>query len=206
MRNRCRRGVQLILEPLDDRCLLAGLTPAQVTAAYGLNDISFQTLTGTVKGDGSGQTIALVEAFHDPYLQSDLQTFDAAYDLPTPQLYVDNQAGHGANPSWDLEESMDVGWAHAIAPGAAILVVEAQSQSLQSMLRAVQTARKTPGVVAVSMSWAFNEFAWETAYKTVFTTPAGHEGITFLAASGDGGPQAGAVWPAAAPSVVAVGV
>jgi subtilase family serine protease len=205
MRNRCRRGVQLTWERLDDRCLLSGLTPAQVTTAYGLSSITFPASAGAVKGDGSGQTIALVEAFHDPFLQSDLQTFDAAYNLPPAQLIVANQAGHAKNPSWQLEESMDVEWVHAIAPGAAILVVEARSQSLQGILRAVQAARQTPGVVAVSMSWAFDEFARETSYNSIFTTPPGHQGITFLAASGDSGPPGGAVWPAAAPSVVAVG-
>jgi hypothetical protein len=193
------------LELLDDRCLLAGLTPAQVTAAYGLNSITFPTSSGMVKGDGSGQLIAIVEAYHDPFLQSDLQTFDATYNLPAPSLYVNDQAGRATNPSWQLEESMDVEWAHAIAPGAAILVVEAQSQSLRSMLRGVQAARRAPAVVAVSMSWAFNEFPKEILYNSVFTSPAGHKGITFLSASGDSGPQGGAVWPAAAPTVVAVG-
>jgi subtilase family serine protease len=205
MRNRCRRGVHVRLEQLDDRCLLSGLTPAQVTTAYGLNAVTFHTPTGTIKGDGSGETVALVEAFHDPFLQSDLATFDAEYNLPPPRLTVVNLAGHATNPSWQLEESLDVEWVHAIAPGAAILVVESQSQSFASTMRAVQIARKTPGVVAVSMSWSFNEFPTEASYNSIFTTPAGHTGITFLASSGDSGPQLGAVWPAAIPSVVAVG-
>ena len=95
--------------------------------------------------------------------------------------------------------------AHAIAPGATILVVEAQSQSRRSMLRAVNTARNTPGVVAISMSWGFNEFANEASYNSYFTTPAGHRGITFVAASGDSGPQGGAEWPSVSPNVLAVG-
>ena len=61
------------------------------------------------------------------------QTFDHAFDLPAPpRLIVANQAGNVTNPGWALEESMDVEWAHAIAPGADILVVEAHSQTRQS--------------------------------------------------------------------------
>jgi hypothetical protein len=165
----------------------------------------FPTSSGTVNGDGSGETIALVEAFHDPYLASDLNTFDQTYGLPAANLIVESRAGQVSNPSWDLEESLDVEWAHAIAPGAALLVVEAKSQSLQNMLTAVKAARKTPGVVTISMSWGFQEFAKEASYNSLFTTPARHRGITFLASSGDSGPQGGTIWPSVAPEVVSVG-
>ena len=205
MRTRRRRALQPVMVQLDDRCLLSGLTPAQVTHAYGLDGITFPTSSGTVKGDGSGQAIALIEAYHDPTIASDLQTFDQAFNLPAPTLIVANQAGSVSNPGWALEESLDVEWTHAIAPGAAILVVEAQSQSRQSLLRAVNTARNTPGVVAISMSWGFNEFPKEASYNSYFTTPAGHKGITFVAASGDSGPQGGAEWPSVSPDVLAVG-
>ncbi len=186
--------------------MLSGLTPAQLTAAYGLNSITFPTASGSVKGDGTGETIALIEAYHDPTLQSDLETFDQAFGLPAPpSLIVADQAGTVTNSGWSLEESLDVEWAHAIAPGATILVVEAASQSRQALVTAVNAARYTPGVVAVSMSWGFAESAGESAYNSVFTTPPGHRGITFLAASGDSGPAAGAEWPSVVPSVVAVG-
>ena len=69
----------------------------------------------------------------------------------------------------------------------------------------MNVARNTPGVVAVSMSWGFNEFRQETSYNSTFTTPAGHTGITFVAASGDSGAAGGPEWPSAAPTVVAVG-
>jgi len=205
MRTRRRRALRPVLDQLDDRCLLSGLTPAQLTQAYGLNAITFPTSSGTVKGDGSGEVIALIEAYHDPYIASDLATFDEANDLPAAKLIVANQAGSVSNQGWELEESLDVEWAHAIAPGATILVVEAQSQSRHSMLTAVNAARNTPGVVAISMSWGFNEFANEAAYNSYFTTPAGHRGITFVAASGDSGPQSGAEWPSVSPTVLAVG-
>jgi len=87
--------------------------------------------SGTVKGDGSGETIALVEAYHDPNLVSDLHTFDQEFNLPDPVLTVNTQKGAKSNVGWAAEESLDVEWAHAIAPAANILVVEAKSQSIR---------------------------------------------------------------------------
>src|ERR1017187_2209832 len=163
MSTRRRRHARPVLDQLDERCLLSGLTPARLTGAYGLDSINFSTPSGTAKGDGSGETIALIEAYHDPYIASDLATFDQSFNLPAPPaLIVADQAGSVTNPGWALEESMDVEWAHAIAPGANILVVEAHSQSRQSLITAVNAARNTPGVVAISMSWGFSESANES--------------------------------------------
>ena len=203
MSRRHRRALRPLLDELDARCLLSGYTPAQITAAYGLNAIRFQTSTGSVKGDGAGETIALIETYHDPNLTSDLQTFDQHYGLPDPTLTVDNLAGSQTDGAWAIEESMDVEWAHAIAPGASILVVEATpgytyTQDFQNLMSAVNTASATPGVVVVSMSWGFNEFPGETSYDSNFTTP----GITYIAASGD---NPGVEYPAASPDVLAVG-
>ena len=77
-----------------------------------------------------------------------------------------------------------------------------QTQELQNLLTAVNAARNTPGVVAVSMSWGFNEMPNESSYDSYFTTPAGHTGITFIAASGDDG---GVEYPSASPNVLSVG-
>jgi len=215
MRN-CRRGLGPQLDILDDRCLLSGYfptvqtgyTPAQITSAYGLNAITLTSSTGSsVQGNGSGETIALIEMYHDPNLKSDLKTFDANFGLPNPSLNVVNQAGNQTDSGWALEESMDVEWAHAIAPGANILVVEAapsnsESQELQSLLNAVNIARNTPGVAVVSMSWGFYEMPNERSYDSYFTTPAGHTGITFIASSGDNG---SVEYPSASPNVLSVG-
>ncbi len=213
-----RRPARLrpLLDELDDRCLLSGFssyqpsgyTPAQITAAYGLNGITFTSSSGKpVTGNGAGETIALIEMYHDPNIQADLAVFDAKYGLPTPSLTVVDQAGNQTDSGWALEESMDVEWAHAIAPGASILVVEAapsfsQTQELQNLLNAVNTARNTTGVAAVSMSWGFNEMQNESSYDSYFTTPSGHQGITFIAAGGDSG---GVEYPSASPNVLAVG-
>ena len=66
-------------------------------------------------------------------------------------------------------------------------------------------ARNTPGVATVSMSWGFNETAGETAFDAHFQTPAGHQGITFVAASGDYGSAGGPEYPSTSPRVLAVG-
>jgi subtilase family serine protease len=111
---------------------------------------------------------------------------------------------------WAMEASLDVEWAHAIAPKAHILLVEAASDGIDNLMYAIDCARKQPGVVAISMSWGGNEFPGESYYDDVLTTPAGHVagwgrrgGITFVSASGDSGAPAG--WPAVPPNVVAVG-
>ena len=100
---------------------------------------------------------------------------------------------------------LDVEWAHALAPGAQILVVEAKSSSIADLMSAVNVARNTPGVSIVSMSWGGSEFRGETGQDAFFTTPIGHTGITFLAATGDDSASSGAQWPASSPGVVAVG-
>jgi subtilase family serine protease len=214
-KSRRRRWIAPQLDHLDDRCLLSGftpgsqtgLTPAQITRAYGLNGIQFTSNGTTVPGNGAGETIALIEMYHDPNIQSDLATFDAQYKLPTPAFTQVNQAGDQTSSGWAQEESLDVEWAHAIAPGASILTVEAApansaSQQLQNLLTAVNTARNTPGVVAVSMSWGFDEMPNESSFDSYFTTPAGHTGITFIAASGDNGYVE---YPSASPNVLSVG-
>lgn len=203
---RRRVGPRPSFEGLEARRLLSGLTPAQVTSAYELDAIWFTSPSGgSVRGDGSGETIALIEAYHNPYLASDLKVFNQTFKLPDAKLTVINQAGTRMNRDWAAEETLDVEWAHAIAPGANLLVVEAASQSIPDLMAAVNTARNTPGVVAVSMSWGFGEIPNETAYDSYFTTPDGHVGITFLAASGDDGPLAGASYPSSSPNVVSVG-
>jgi hypothetical protein len=201
---RTRRRLRPALDRLDDRCLPSGLTPALLTHAYGLDAIAFRSPSGAaVKGDGSGETIALVEAFHDPTLAGDLLAFDQAYNLPDPPLDVVNLGSGRSNPAWSLEESMDVEWAHAIAPGATIVVVEANSQSLRDLQAAINIARNIPQVSVVSMSLGFPESTYHGSQ--VLTTPPGHIGITFVGASGDSGQAAGSDWPAVSPDVLSVG-
>lgn len=205
MRKPARR-IRPCVERFDDRCLLSGLTAAQLTHAYGLDAITFASPTGqSVTGNGAGETIALVEAYNDPHVASDLHVFDQANGLPDPSLSVVNLAGSKTSGVWASEEMLDVEWAHAIAPAANILVVEARNDTLRSLIHAVDIARHTPGVATVSMSWGFNESAGETAFDSHFRTPAGHPGVTFIAASGDDGTAAGPEYPSTSPNVLAVG-
>ncbi len=176
-----------------------GYTPTQIRQAYGLNQVS---------GDGSGTTIAIVDAYNDPNIAGDLAQFDSAFNLTAPPKFtVVNQTGGStlpaANSGWATEIALDVEWAHAIAPGANILLVEANSSSFSDLLTAVDYARNAPGVVDVSMSWGGSEFSGETSYDSHFTTPAGHSGVAFFVASGDSG--APAEYPSASPNVVGVG-
>ncbi len=190
-------------------------TPAQVRAAYGFSSLP---------ENGAGQTIAIIAAYDDPYIASDLATFDRTFGLPgqtaagVSQFFSKvNEFGQSANypvanALWDTEIALDVEWAHAIAPGANILLVEANTNGGIDLLTALNTARNTPGVSVVSMSWATTEFNGEQYYNGYFTTPAGHlggndqpGGITFVAAAGDSGAYYGADWPAVSPNVLAVG-
>ena len=181
-----------------------GFTPAQIRHAYGLDQISF----GGTPADGRGTTIAIVTAYDSPNIAADLATFNATFGIPAPPSFQKvNQTGGSTlpvfNPSWSTETCLDVQWAHAIAPGASILLVEAKSNATADMLAAVRYARSAPGVVAVSMSWGQAEYAGETVDDVTFTTPAGHPPVSFFAASGDRG--APGIYPAMSPNVVAIG-
>src|SRR5260370_1365887 len=128
-----------------------GYSPAQLKHAYGFDQITFNN--GTVTGDGSGEAIAIVDAFDDPRLvsstnpnfaTSDLHKFDLAFNLPDPTFTkLDENGGTSypaANAGWISEIALDVEWAHAIAPKAGIVLVEAASASFAALLTAVPTA------------------------------------------------------------------
>ena len=166
----------------------SGLSPTQIRKAYNLPS------TG-----GSG-TIAIIDAYDDPTVQSDFVAFSNQYGLPTNNLEVHKMASTIANDSgWDLEISLDVQWAHAIAPNAHILLVEAQSSSLTDLLAAVSYATGRSDVVAVSMSWGSTEFSGETLFDSYFTST---HGIVFFASAGD---HSGVIWPSSSPNVIGVG-
>jgi hypothetical protein len=197
---------RLRVEELESRTVLSVLTPAQIRHAYGIDQIGFSTNGQTVAGDGAGQTIAIVDAYDDPSIQSDLAHFDSVFGLPNPVFAKATPQGQPAiDPGWSSEIALDVEWAHVVAPRANILLVEARAANLGDLLSAVDYARRQPGVTAVSMSWGGSEFLGESLYDSYFTTPSNHAGVTFLAASGDSGAWYGAEWPASSPNVVSVG-
>src|SRR2546422_9166845 len=178
-----------------------GLTPAQIGHAYGFGQLSCYGTSSC----GSGQTIAIVDAYDDPNIESDLATFSAQYGLPsctTTNGCFTKATPQGlpkSNTSWGLEESLDVEWAHAMAPGAKIILVEAQDSFLSSLLSAVDYAARQPNVHQVSMSWVTSEFSGESSYDYHFNVA----GVSFIASSGDSGTSVS--YPAASPYVVSVG-
>src|SRR5271170_1169234 len=150
-------------------------TPSQIRHAYGFDLVTNQ---------GAGQTIALVDA----------------YDVANGcfrQLYSSGRKP-AANSNWAVEISLDIEWAHAIAPQAKILLVEAPSNNLSDLLSGVDFAVRN-GASVVSMSWTSAELSSERNLDNHFVST----GVTFLAASGDSG--AGVNYPAASPDVIAVG-
>jgi subtilase family serine protease len=174
----------------------SGFSPAQLQSAYGLS---------TAPDAGAGQTIAIVDSYDDPDIAADLAAFDVAFDLPACPAScftrVDQEGGTDypatAPSNWSLEIAMDVEWAHAIAPGAHILLVEAASANLGDLL----VAERYAGAHAryVSNSWGYPEFAGETADAATFAGP----GVSYFAAVVDSPGRT--QFPATAPNVIAVG-
>jgi len=174
----------------------SAFSPTQVRHAYGFDQITNQ---------GAGQTIGIVDAYDDANAEKDLGVFSAQFGLPACtssngcfRKVYSNGKQPAANANWAVEISLDVQWAHAIAPKATILLVETPSNSLSDLVNGVTTAVKN-GASAVSMSWTAGEFSSETSMDKNFVS----NGVTYLAASGDVG--TGAVYPAASPDVIGVG-
>jgi MBG domain-containing protein len=204
----------------DELPLFSGqVSAAQLRHAYGIDQINFTGPGGTtVVGDGSGQTIAIVEEGVDPTLGADLTTFDQFFGIPAPPSFqiIDQNGVTTQNPDIIAEASLDVEWAHAVAPGASIVVYNAAydpnngTTSFENLFTAMNQASKLPGVSVVTLSYGGGESASldEQSVDSDFTT----NGVTFLAASGDTGiygngvrRQVVADYPAASPNIVAVG-
>jgi subtilase family serine protease len=172
----------------------AGLSPSQIKSLYHL------------PASGGRGTIAIIGAYNDVSIESDLADFDKQFGLPacttangcfTKHLM---SAKEKSESGWAMETTLDVEWAHAIAPEAKILLVAATTPSGSNLLDAVDYAAKQKEVVAISMSWGGAEFPEETSLDSHFVSVSG---ASFFASSGDNG--AGASWPAASPKVIAVG-
>jgi Right handed beta helix region len=204
-----------------------GFIPSQIRHAYGFDSIGFGSLAGT----GAGQTIAIIDWFDDPafvsstnanFNNSDLHKFDVALGIPDPPSFTKLDENGGTNypapnVSTATEIALDVEWAHALAPSANIVLVEANSGVLYDIYtnnpsqyygpddlgKAINTAKSLPGVTVVSMSFGASEGASDLGANVLFTTPNGHQPITFLASTGDSGAPGG--YPAFSTNVVAVG-
>jgi kumamolisin len=164
--------------------------------------------------------IVLVDAFDNPDAASDLQTFDTYWGLPAASFTKVIANGNGsctspaANAGWSVESSMDIEYAHVFAPTAAIVLVEACTNSLTDLFYAEQVAfnyivNNYPAGGQVSNSWLGGEFSGQIAddvffadfnynYVTGYRTP-----ILAFASAGDGG--AGVGYPSSSPWVIAAG-
>src|SRR5438132_12553133 len=139
-----------------------GLSPSQVKHAYGFDQITNQ---------GAGQTIAIVDAYDDPNIASDLNAFNQQFNLPacTFRTVYASGARPRTDAGWSLEIALDVEWAHAIAPAANIVLVAAATNSFDNLLAAVDVAvHLSEGPSVVSMSWGGGESSSETTYDSHF--------------------------------------
>ena len=171
-----------------------GISPDQIKKIYNLP-----------KTGGHG-TIAIIDAYNDTTMEKDLAVFDKAFNLPDCTTKNGCFEQHlmasktSSNSGWAGETSLDVEWAHAIAPNARILLVEAKTPSGANLLGAIDYAASRADVVAVSMSWGGDETVEEKTLDLHFISKSG---AVFFASSGDDG--WGASWPAASSNVVSVG-
>jgi subtilase family serine protease len=204
--------------------------PQHLQQAYDLPSLYGQGLSG------AGRTIVIVDAYGSPTVHKDLQAFDRAFGLPDPPSLRVIELGHitrfnADNParrSWALETSLDVQWAHAMAPGARLVVLEVAPRrartlpkQLAPLIEAVHYSldHHLGDVISLSFGVAEPAFAdrkdlWPLHH--VFTL-AKQRRVTVVAASGDTGATAPridgsccyrsrvAIWPASDPYVTAVG-
>ena len=163
-------------------------SPDQIRKAYGFDKLHV---------DGSGRTIVIVDAFQSPTIAQDLSLFSATFGLPAAQLNIiapDNLTPFNAKDAnqvgWAGEITLDVEWAHAIAPGATIDLVLAKSNQDADILSATRYAVDHNLGDVISQSFGEGEICMDPAIlkaqHAVFRQ-ATKKGITLLASAGDQG-------------------
>jgi len=180
-------------------------TPASLACVYGLVTAVTGCNPNTVKTvpTGGGKMIAIVDAYDAPNAANDLVKFSTQFGLPAASFQVVYASGKkpAYDVGWEFEESLDVQWAHAMAPQAKIVLVEAASSSFTDLMTAEDMASKmvnAAGGGEVSNSWGGGEFSGETSYDSHFVKA----GVVFLASAGD---NPGTSWPGTSPNVVSAG-
>ncbi len=157
-----------------------GLTPSDLATAYRMNT------TG-----GSGQTVAIVDAYNNPKLAADLASFDSHYGLAACPLgtclRIVNQTGGPTLPAndtqgWSIEESLDVEAAHSVCQGCKIILVEANSAS-NADLAVAENEAVALGATEVSNSFGTFESDNDPTFQAAFN----HPGTVIAAAAGDDG-------------------
>ena len=182
-----------------------GYGPSTFQAAYGL--------TAASAADGSGTTVAVVDAYNDPTAASDLATYRSAAGLPaltSGQFTVYNQNGQTSplpataptSDDWTLEESLDVDMVSAICPLCKIDLVEATNDTGTGLYVAEETAATTLGAHYISNSWGGSESSTDLTYDSEYF---GVSGTVYTASAGDSAYSGGVIYPATSPHVVGVG-
>jgi kumamolisin len=191
-----------------------GENPATFACIYGLvSDIVPGCPIGvaTAVPTGGSEGIVIVDAYDLATAETDLAAFSAQFGLPAAKfekVYASGKkpangcTGLPGLENWGLEESLDIEYAHAMAPDAEIVLMEAASPSDTDLYGAVQKANELiashHAKAEVSMSWGGSETSSETSNDSFFTQP----GVVYFASSGD---SPGTEYPSASPNVVAVG-
>jgi kumamolisin len=191
-----------------------GENPATIACIYGLVSVINPgcPINGTTAVPSGGRgAIIIVDAYDLPTAASDLTTFSTQFGLPPAKFHKlfasgtkpsSGCSGIGGLGNWGLEESLDIEYAHAMAPNAIIVLMEAASNSNADLFAAVQAANKlftTHNIKGqVSMSWGEGEFSSETSADSNFT----QTGVTYYASTGD---APGTEYPSVSVNVVGVG-
>jgi subtilase family serine protease len=185
-------------------------TPGSLACVYGLaamiDGCNPQTAPSLTKG--GSHVIAIVDAYDDPNAAADLASYSKQFGLPeiTKKNFevvyaAGQQPAQDSSGGWELEESLDIEMAHALAPRAKIILVEAASNNLGDLFGAEQVAIglvQAAGGGEISNSWTGAEFSFEAGYQSAFT---GTKVVVFASA----GDQPGVGVPSAMPNVVSVG-
>ncbi|HYL27363.1 MAG TPA: S53 family peptidase [Candidatus Nitrosotalea sp.] len=171
---------------------VSGWAPADFQARYNLPSSS----------KGSGQIIAIVDAYDNPNATSDLAAYRTQFGLGTANFTKYNQLGQTknypqGNKNWGLEEDLDIQMVSASCPKCTIYLVEANSAYTNDLMTAEAEA-VTLGAHVVSNSWGCPG-SNNCVASSYFSTP----GVVFMASAGDGG--YGTQGPAADANVVSVG-
>jgi len=183
---------------------LAGSGPA--ASAYG--PTQFHGGYNLPATSSSSQTIAIVDAYDDPNIESDLAVYDTYYKLPACTTANGcfkkvGQSGTSSlprgNSGWALEIALDVETAHQTCQNCKIILVEASSASMTNLGAAVNTAAKL-GATVISNSYGGSESSADTSYDSSYFN---HPGVAITVSSGDNG--YGVEYPASSRYVTAVG-
>ena len=183
-------------------------TPASLGCVYFLVSTRVagcNPTTATLNPSGGSRVIAIVDAFDDVNAATDLAIFSSQFGLPAANFTKVFASGvkppQDPTGGWELEASLDIEWAHAMAPSARIILVEAASNSLTNLLAAETVAANlvaAAGGGEVSNSWGGGEFSSESTLDNRFVK----SGVVFFASTGD---SPGTEWPGVSPNVVAAG-